>query len=430
MAYFMGENYLKKELYLKVKEEKTIFEFLQNAALDGIWYWDLEQMENEFMSPKFWETLGYNPNEKSHTSAEWQDIIDEEDLMIAKTNIQKHLEDPNYPYDQIVRYKHKNGSTVWIRCRGIAIRDQQGKPMRMLGAHTNITELKNVQLKMEDLKKDYEMVFNTTQDAMFLIDVIGPNQFKYIRTNKTHQEKTGIDYLMIMNKTPFELLGQELGKIVSQNYQKCVDQRNSISYEEVLNLPAGKRVWNTTLSPVFSNGEVTHIVGSAADITERKVLEEELKYRANYDSLTGLANRDFLNETIQTLIKDQSKPFIFVFIDLDNFKHINDQYGHKTGDTLLIAIAKRLKSCVDEQDLVARLGGDEFVILKKDVIHESEIAEFKNHLLAQIAKPVKCSFDNYIPSASIGITQFPKEGTSYDELFINSDFKMYEMKKR
>lgn len=133
------ENYLKNELYSRFKEDNSIFEFLQEGSLDGIWYWDIEAPENEWMSPRFWLTLGFDPAGKKHLASEWQEIIFKEDLKIALDNFSKHCKDPNHPYDQVVRYRHKNGSVVWVRCRGLAIRDKAGKPVRFLGAHTDIT---------------------------------------------------------------------------------------------------------------------------------------------------------------------------------------------------------------------------------------------------------------------------------------------------
>ena len=129
----MQENYLKQELYTLLNTDGRIFEFIQSGSLDGIWYWDLEKPENEWMSPKFWTTIGYDPDEKRHMASEWQHIIFQDDLKLAMENFRKHCQDPNHPYDQIVRYRHKNGSIVWIRCRGMAIRDANGKPIRMLG---------------------------------------------------------------------------------------------------------------------------------------------------------------------------------------------------------------------------------------------------------------------------------------------------------
>jgi len=143
-----NDNYLKNELDSMVRADPTVFAFLQEATLDGIWYWDLEAPENEWMSPEFWELFGYDPAEKRHLVSEWQDIIDPEDLEVAKDNLAKHIADSNHPYDQIVRYRHQDGSTVWVRCRGIAIRDGAGNAIRLLGAHNDVTALKRFEIEL------------------------------------------------------------------------------------------------------------------------------------------------------------------------------------------------------------------------------------------------------------------------------------------
>lgn len=120
------DNYLKKELYELIKTDESIFEFLQKGSLDGLWYWDLKDPAHEWMSQQFWSTLGYEPSTKAHLAAEWQDIIFPEDLALAIDNFTKHCADENHPYDQIVRYKHANGSTVWVHCRGMAWHGNQG----------------------------------------------------------------------------------------------------------------------------------------------------------------------------------------------------------------------------------------------------------------------------------------------------------------
>lgn len=140
--------YLKKELYELIKTDESLFDFIQEGSLDGLWYWDLENPENEWMNARFWKVLGYNPDEMPHKSSAWQSIINQDDLKVAKENIVKHCENANHPYDQIVRYTHRDGSTKWIRCRGIAIRDANGKPIRMLGAHQDVTEIKNSELAL------------------------------------------------------------------------------------------------------------------------------------------------------------------------------------------------------------------------------------------------------------------------------------------
>lgn len=103
----LKNHYLQKELYALIREDRRIFDFLSNSSLDGIWYWDLEDPDHEWMSPKFWELFGYDAASKKHLASEWQDIIFPEDLKKALDNFNRHCADTDYPYDQIVRYTHR-----------------------------------------------------------------------------------------------------------------------------------------------------------------------------------------------------------------------------------------------------------------------------------------------------------------------------------
>ena len=140
------DYYLKSELSTLLREDGEIWTFLQQGSLDGVWYWDLERSDNEWISPEFWRLFGVDPATKAHDPAAWQDIIFPDDLERALENFNKHCADPDHPYDQVVRYLHADGSTVWVRCRGIAIRDASGKPLRMLGAHNDLTAIKRAEI--------------------------------------------------------------------------------------------------------------------------------------------------------------------------------------------------------------------------------------------------------------------------------------------
>ena len=128
------KHYLEREFDELMTDPDTV-RFLDGGALDGLWYWDIENPEHEWMSPGFWRTLGFDPGERQHLAAEWQDLIFPEDRDEALANFERHLADPDHPYDQLVRYQTAEGGTVTVRCRGKAIR-KDGVPKRMLGAHT------------------------------------------------------------------------------------------------------------------------------------------------------------------------------------------------------------------------------------------------------------------------------------------------------
>lgn len=144
-------SYLRAELMRALSQSGEALEFILDCCTDGVWYWNLDHTEHEWMSGRFWSNLGYRPDEMAHLSAEWQGFIFDEDMAIAEYNFHRHCENPAAPYDQVVRYHHKDGSTRWVRCRGLAIRDNKGRPRRLLGAHTDLT---NVMRKQRRLIED------------------------------------------------------------------------------------------------------------------------------------------------------------------------------------------------------------------------------------------------------------------------------------
>lgn len=143
-----SQHYLKEELDELVRTDPAIFEFIQEAALDGLWYWDAEHPDHEWLSPGFKRFFGYADHEMENSPAWWQTNIDPDDLEVVMENYRRHCEDPTHPYDQVVRYRHRDGTPRWVRCRGVAIRDDQGRPIRLLGAHTDVTDLKETEIRL------------------------------------------------------------------------------------------------------------------------------------------------------------------------------------------------------------------------------------------------------------------------------------------
>jgi|GEM_PF-1152328 len=183
-------HYLKKELYTLIQSDPSLFEFLQNGSLDGIWYWDLEKPEVEWMSARFWILLGYDPQKKEHLASEWQEFIHPDDLQVALENFKKHCADPNHPYDQVVRYRHKDGSMVWVRCRGIVIRDDNGKPVRMLGAHTDLTLQKKNEAALRKNEQKYRQLFETALVGIYRTRVADG---KFLAANQSLARMMGYD---------------------------------------------------------------------------------------------------------------------------------------------------------------------------------------------------------------------------------------------
>ncbi|TAN67808.1 MAG: EAL domain-containing protein [Methylobacter sp.] len=186
-----------------------------------------------------------------------------------------------------------------------------------------------------------------------------------------------------------------------------------------------------------NTGCITHYVGNSTDITERKASEEKIKTLAFYDTLTELANRRLLTDHLEHAIAILARTKYhgaLLFLDLDNFKLLNDTQGHGVGDELLIEVARRLKACVRETDTVARLGGDEFIVLLEelDTVPDSAAVQVKTiaeKVIAALSEPYILSSVVHNCSASIGIVLFDNSSISADTLLAQADTAMYAAKK-
>jgi PAS domain S-box-containing protein len=271
-------NYLKTELYELIKTDESIFDFIQESSLDGLWYWDLENPENEWMNAKFWTVLGYNPEEMPHKSSSWQNIINQDDLKLAIDNFTKHCENSDHPYDQIVRYTHKSGSTVWIRCRGLAIRDKKGNPVRMLGAHQDISEIKRTEQesiyakeKAIESEKRFRNMFEFHSAIMLLVE---PESGRIINANNSAVEFYGYDLLTLrsMSIQDINQLNQE--QIKKECKRALKKNCNFFIFPHKLSNGEIKTV-EVHSTPIHHEGKPI-LFSIIHDITQRNMAEKEL----------------------------------------------------------------------------------------------------------------------------------------------------------
>lgn len=282
-------NYLKKELYELIKTDESIFDFIQESSLDGLWYWDLEHPENEWMNAKFWTVLGYDPDEMPHKSGAWQNIINQDDLKTALANFTKHCEDPKHPYDQIVRYTHKDGSTIWVRCRGMAIRDSSGKPLRMLGAHHDVTKA----MVSLDLNRAMAEMLNVAPSSITVHDMDGNFLYANQKTYEIHGYQPG-EFLKLnlheLDAPASEALIAERMNLIEKNGYASFEVEHYRKDGSVfpLEVYAKKVMWQ----------EKPALLSIATDITARKraeqehlkanekILESEQKYKEKHELLS------------------------------------------------------------------------------------------------------------------------------------------------
>ncbi len=173
------------------------------------------------------------------------------------------------------------------------------------------------------------------------------------------------------------------------------------------------------------------VVHLLKDLTQLKANEAQIKRLAYYDSLTGLPNRAlFMDRLVAALIagRETERPAAVLFVDLDQFKLVNDTLGHSAGDQLLQVVARRLEGCLRQSDVVARFGGDEFVISVPNLGPESQVEEIARKLLKVLAQPMELGGEHINCSASIGIALFPRDGEDAETLLKHADVAMYQAK--
>jgi diguanylate cyclase (GGDEF)-like protein/PAS domain S-box-containing protein len=184
----------------------------------------------------------------------------------------------------------------------------------------------------------------------------------------------------------------------------------------------------------FWSEEVGARIGVARNVTALWQAEEELRFLAHHDPLTGLANRALFNDRLDTALRTarrHNSTLALLFLDIDDFKGINDVHGHAAGDRVLSTIARRLEGCVRETDTVARMGGDEFTVLLTDIQSEGAVSETVARILAVMAEPLDAESGAVkMPSCSIGIACYPADGEDADTLLSQADDDMYRIKRQ
>jgi len=288
--------------------------------------------------------------------------------------------------------------------------------------------------KRQDADQRVAAVAFETQEGMIITDHSG----HILRVNQAFTELTGYSSDEALGQTPALLKsGRQNGEFYRTMWQAL--QRQGYWQGEIWNRRKNGEIypeWLNISAVRGADNQVCHYVGTFLDISQRKKAEAQIEYMALYDILTGLPNRRLLLERLNQALLSRARANKYgalLFIDLDNFKIINDTEGHDMGDRLLMQTAERLKACVREEDTVARLGGDEFIVMLEELGDDREqaavLAEVVGEkILSGLNQPYKLGEGEHHSSASIGIALFHSHDTSVEELLKRADLAMYQAK--
>jgi diguanylate cyclase (GGDEF)-like protein/PAS domain S-box-containing protein len=390
-----------------------------------------------YVSPQIEEMLGF-PAERWVAEPElWAERLhpdDREDVLLEEL----HTFDAQIPFDREYRLLAADGSVVWVWQRDTIVYESDGEPSHTEGVIVDITQRKLTEAR-----------------AQHYLDVAG-TILLVLRTDQTVE---------LLNRHGRELLGYEDGELIGrdwydavvpeddregrrENFQRVLRAEEEFTYHQgdVVTRSGERRTiaWRNTLLRDGS-GEVVGILSSGEDITERLRAEEEISRLAYFDPLTGLPNRAQLEAELRRCVNRCSRSgraVALLLVDLDNFKLVNDSFGHGAGDRLLRRIAGRLRGLEGERGgdepsgrgsgMLARLGGDEFLILLTDLPDGGEVAarEVADEVAARLSEPFKVSGAVFHVHASIGISIYPDDAQAAVELLQHADMAMYQSKGR
>ncbi len=252
--------------------------------------------------------------------------------------------------------------------------------------------------------------------------------------NPKFTEITGYTSKEAVGSNVMQLKSGKMDENLMRSMWKTVSEGNAWSGEFLSKHKDGTKYWlHFSVSPVRNvDNQITHFLGIGEEITEKKEQEKQILQQAHYDDLTGIANRflgiDRLKQAIQLCSRSDSM-VVLIFIDLDNFKKVNDTLGHDYGDIVLIEMTKRLKLVIRESDTIARLGGDEFLIILSQVKDKLYIKKIADKIIEQFQHPICTQDSECMITASLGISIAPEDGLDAQKLMRSADLAMYHSKE-
>ena len=257
----------------------------------------------------------------------------------------------------------------------------------------------------------------------------------YISCNKAFEQFTDSVEAEVLTKNDKELFKPEVAELVREKDLEVMSSGSAQAYECEAYYPDGRKViLDVYKAPFYGlDGTLHGVMGISRDITEKRAADELIWKQANYDALTGLPNRNMMRDRMAQEMKKATRNgcnIALMFLDLDRFKEVNDTLGHDMGDTLLVEAAKRIQGAVRDSDTVARQGGDEFTVILSDLDDMACVERIAANILTRLAEPFDLSGDKAYITGSIGITFFPEDADTVDQLVKNADQAMYAAKNQ
>ena len=400
-----------------------------------------EQIENNFRFlyeevPYAYQSLNHFA-EITNVNKKWLEITGyEKDEVIGEKFYDFLDENKNYYEDLFCKFlktKHIENARLKIKKKdnSIIIASFTGNSTCINGEiHTHcifkdITEEEKIQKKLQLS----DIVFENTTEGIIITD----NESKIISVNSAFSKITGYFFEEIKNKTPNILKSGKQDNTFYKNLWTELIEKDSWK-GEIWNRKKNGEIypeWLNISTVRDAKGKILNYVAIFSDISKIKKSNEKIEFLAHHDPLTGLPNRLLLkarlNKSIE-IAKKENKKLALIFIDIDNFKLINDTYGHSIGDNIINLVASRLQNSIRKDDTISRIGGDEFILVIEDIIELNHIKKIAQNILDNFNKPIKMQEYLFDVTLSMGISIYPHDGYNDEDLIKHADTAMYSAK--
>ncbi|MEA5535242.1 PAS domain S-box protein [Crocosphaera sp. XPORK-15E] len=410
---------------LSQSEEK--YRQIVETATEGIWIID-EQNKTTFVNEQMAQMLGYKVEEMMGKSLFY--FMNESEYSIAQTNLKKSRLGVAETHD--FKFRRQDGQEIWASISTNPLFDAKGNYVGALSMITDITERKRIEQALSESEQRLEGILTSIQDVVWSM-------------NSTFSEIIYINpAAQLIFGHPLEDFSENIelwGELVHEEDRELIKYHRQVlleightEFQYRIVRPDGQIRWLYSRSRVVydRDGKIIRIDGLDTDITERKLAEEQLQYNATHDPLTHLPNRILFMDRLEHALERQKRrpdfSFAVLFLDLDEFKVVNDSLGHSIGDQLLQEIARRLHQCLRSDDTLARLGGDEFAILLEDIGNLKDAIKIAERIHQDLTQPFNLDAQDVFINTSIGIALSIPEYKVAAEILRDADTAMYRAK--
>lgn len=390
----------------------------------GLWDWNLETDEVHHTQVR--EIFGIEPEDVKTTLRDLRPRLHPDDVPLLREAMLAHFRGEADGYAVEYRVRHANGSYVWIEDRGRAVaRADNGRVLRMVGTRRNIGALKS----REEEQRLAATVFEAASEGIVILD---PN-YRILAVNDAFSQVTGYRREEALGQAVLQLVKDPEARRHYQQIQQELEHHGHWSGELVERRKSGELFPQLLQIKLVRDGQghASHIVCFLADLSLRREAEERMRYLAQYDELTGLANRSLFKERLHEAAqrsRQSGRSLALLHIDLDRFKLLNDSLGHEVADQLLQQMARRLTQAVPEADTIARLSSDEFAVVVDSYSNLSSLARMANRLLGKLRQPLEVAGHELMMSASIGISLLPDNARELQALISQANMAMQHAK--